>query len=226
MRLHEIIDFKPRDTKKSQNDYINRIAQKTPSKLLGVGAFSTVKHFDSPKRLNQVRKFGIPGEIEDDTGDTKLLAEIHEDAYLSYVKMVYDFEMQGIYNPYFPRIHKLKVRRNDEGGLFYDIDMEKLKPYNIFEYNDELLQSIKEHMVDLSKVDDHIKFSPIDRCLRRYLRDSEYDMIVDDNLKFALEKINELRFSNKRFRLDMHEGNIMWRITGTMPQLVITDPLA
>jgi len=37
--------------------------------------------------------------------------------------------------------------------------------------------------------------------------------------------IYELRDKTPRCFIDLHEHNVMWRMTGLMPQLVLTDPL-
>ena len=52
-------------------------------------------------------------------------------------------------------------------------------------------------------------------------------IIRDQNLDDALEKIREI-ISNSNGLLgdDVSYQNMMWRITGNMPQLVITDQIA
>lgn len=55
--------------------------------------------------------------------------------------------------------------------------------------------------------------------------DDPMDHIRDADLAQAIQLIQTIRKQTKFF-LDLHERNMMWRITGNMPQLVITDPLA
>jgi hypothetical protein len=50
------------------------------------------------------------------------------------------------------------------------------------------------------------------------------DTPLGHKLRQAIEFIKLVQHG-KENGMDAHEGNLMWRITGTMPQLVITDPL-
>jgi hypothetical protein len=55
----------------------------------------------------------------------------------------------------------------------------------------------------------------------------KYGNIKDPELREALDFISKVQSEGKRkFTMDLHSGNIMWRITGNRPQLVIMDPLA
>jgi hypothetical protein len=53
----------------------------------------------------------------------------------------------------------------------------------------------------------------------------DVNIIRDTDLAEAIAYIQKLVKANPSLLIDLHDGNVMWRITGNMPQLVITDPL-
>lgn len=52
------------------------------------------------------------------------------------------------------------------------------------------------------------------------------ELVADENLKAALATIRQVLNMNRDFVTDFLPGNIMWRITGNIPHLVLSDPLA
>lgn len=228
MRLYEVISFLPKTTTKSYDDRIKRKSNVPSSRVLGRGHFSTVQNVDSPKRLNQVSKTGRAGRVG--LSAPRPIDILEKDGYLSYIKMVNEFEEEGRYNPYFPRIHKLKLYRTPTGNLEYDADIEKLYPLNASKIttNEPLMNSIYHDMFEVEREpEESITGSTIARQLD-LISQGEFGNVKslkDDNLHDALELIDIVR-TNNGLTWDLGAQNFMWRITGTRPQLVFTDPLA
>ena len=220
MKLYELFSFDPKNTNRGLDSHNNKSFW-TDYDNIGGSTFSNVKKFNSPKRLNQVKKTGraanfIGGKLTDTNQET--------DGYLSYIKMV----SKNPNNPYFPKVHKLQVKKGPDGKIYYDADLEKLLPYNTPKIidNDDLMNSLKEYMFNFSEsLNNDLEYYEIDRLIKYSLINPQ--IIKDQNLDYALEKIREIiSNSNGLVHNDLSSANMMWRITGNMPQLVITDPIA
>ena len=222
MRLFEVIDFSPRNSMSNKTDYLDRLQNMTSSELKGRGHFGVVTQNPGPKRINQVRKVGTAGRVGRVRPEP--VARPEEDGYLSYLKMVYEFTKEGGDNPYFPRVQELKIRR-DRRELSYSVDLDKLVPYNNrLIYNQELITSIKEHMFDVED-DWLLKEIGLSALVTMACDGSNRKIIKDPDLLKAIQMIDEVARKG-RFIWDMGSQNMMWRITGNKPQLVLTDPLA
>lgn len=222
MKLYELFDNEINKTTRPYQSTVNKIA--SVSEPSGKGHFAKVYKTDSPKRLNQVTKVGKAGSIgyKAPVGTH----DINNDGYLSYINMVREFQEAGGYNPFFPVVKKLKIYKEKE-GLYYIADIEKLYPLKTSKIidNKELMSSLKEQWFNTEEFE-WMEDANIGSVFL-YVFDLPYpdDAIKDQNLKSALKMIDKLRKQGD-FSVDMGSENIMWRITGTMPQLVITDPLA
>lgn len=217
MRLYELIDFEPKKSKQTRWSQDYKTASGTKSKELGQGSFGTAYDIDSPKRLNQVTKVGQGGNLRDAGVDN-----IAEDGYLMYLKCVYDYEQAGNSNPYFPRIHDLKIRKNEhDGAISYRANIEKLYEYETekIEGNEDLMLAMYDHM--FHRTDDH---PDIIHALNM-VRYGKHNIIKDPELKEAIIIIDGI-IEKGNFSCDLYPQNLMWRITGTMPHLVFTDPIA
>lgn len=209
MKIFEVIDFEPRKTTQSVSNNIR------PSKINNInlndtnaGSYSSVYMPSSQKRLNQIIKISKKHKFDN--------------AYVLYLKMIDDFNKNGGNNPYFPVIHDLKIYHDDKDNLQFNVKMERLFRFqNLKIYdNEDLINSLKEMM-----------FGSTDESIHTYLVEYLYSegtegFIKDKKLKQALDMIIRLKINNDEINYDLHKGNLMWRITGNMPQLVITDPLA
>jgi hypothetical protein len=217
MRLFELINFEPKNTKRDYKTHANRISDTTKSKYQGSGHFAKVSHHDTPKRQNQVRKSGVAGMIGLD--HPRRVTDPAEDGYLCYIKMVVE---SGNKNPYFPRIHNVKTFRAPDGTIYYDVDLEKLYPYETEEIsgNEDLISSLRDRMF----IDDE---NTKDDGISSLILNSDYDVshIKDPKLKEAIIKIQAVAKEGDH-SWDLGPSNMMWRITGNMPQLVFTDPIA
>jgi hypothetical protein len=222
MRLYELIDFTPKRSNIDKLAYSDRVGKGSgdPEE----GHFAQVTQHNSPKRLNQVNKVGTAGKIGDKNPDPR--SEVQEDGYLSYLKMVQEDDSQ---NPFFPRIHDLKIRKDPTtGNLTYNVKMEKLYSFNDIYDNPEMLAAMREHLFG-----DDGSESEENEILQDYTLgqlivtacDGQQDLIKDPQFLEAVKKIDAV-VNRYHHNWDMHSGNMMWRMTGTMPQLVITDPIA
>lgn len=220
MKLYELFSLDPKNTNRDLDSHNNKSFW-TDHDNIGQGAFSKVKKFNSPKRLNQVKKTGRAANF---TGGKLTDTNQETDGYLSYIKMV----SKNPNNPYFPKVHKLQVKKGPDGKIYYDADLEKLLPYNTPKIIDnyDLMNSLKEYMFDFSKsINSMLEEYSLADLMSYSLNNPQ--IIRDQNLDDALEKIREI-ISNSNGLLgdDVSYQNMMWRITGNMPQLVITDPIA
>jgi hypothetical protein len=240
MHLYEVIDFRPKPSRYDHADYVHKIQTKAGAKQIGSddNTFGKAYKIDSPKRLNQITKAARVGSFQKEPKD---ITGPDDDGYLSYLKKVQKLEKEGYHNPYFPRIHDLKVWQS--GGEFhYRVNMEKLLPFDTEKLmgNKGLIESIWERMFTIS-IQDAIERWPylennpsnkspgkrIERMFRQAFGNGETSLIKDPELKDALNVINKMADSSgNHFNHDLHDGNFMWRMTGTMPQLVILDPLS
>lgn len=224
MRLFELIDYEIKDTDRSYKNTKDKVV--SVSDPLGSGHFSKVYKHDSPKRLNQVTKVGKAGSVG--IGSPKRTDDLTKDGYLSYITMVNEFQKSGGQNPFFPNINKLKIYRDDE-GLHYTINLEKLydiKTPKIFN-NHELMNSMKEELLNVEEFK-WMEDINLASCFLYVTDMPTRDMIdaaKDESLKEALKLIDDVKRKHG-LEWDLGPQNVMWRMTGTRPQVVITDPLA
>jgi hypothetical protein len=150
-----------------------------------------------------------------------------DDGFQFYVRGILQYnKSKGQLNPYFPNFYRVnEFKAKDSEASVMHLKMERLN-----EIDDLNIEDLKEMMVkmfgDSDVAGDAHKTTYVDDivdrieeyCLGRNLK------IVDFRLEEALELIKEL-VDKHDLRLDIHEGNVMWRRSPQGPQLVITDPL-
>jgi len=227
MRLYELIDFTPRITSKPSVRRAGAVSKLNNYDFKGAGSFGSTYAVPSHKRLNQITKVGRAGYVDKDSFRIRHASDPIQDGYLAYINEIYKLEQDGEKNPYFPVIHDLKIFKDDDGRLSYNLNMERLHDFTkpSIVSNTDLLQSLAENM--FVQVPDMIGFDAdyIIKTIREAAKNNRYDNIADRQLRKALRLIHRIHVNAGRV-IDLHSGNVMWRITGTMPQLVITDPLA
>lgn len=214
MRLDEISsdDFIPKDSIFGKYKRIGRLKKIPGTQDPSGGRHSRILDVPGTKRLNQVVKVASTGPIQ----TMKDAKDISEDGYLSYIKAVYDYEQKGGQNPYFPRIHNLKIYKNN-GKISYRANIEKLIKYA--DLNDKLtLMSLSEHMF-------FVVTPQIAVVIELAIETGIYNNIKDEKLIEAIKMIRKIIDSYEPFYNDATSYNLMWRITGNMPQLVILDPI-
>lgn len=227
MRLYELINFSPIRSSHTDFDQKNKVRNYTKSDVVGVGAFSAAYDTHSNKRLNQVTKIGKAGNF-DGGGHVKSVSDISKDGFLSYIRAVHEYNERGKYNPYFPVIHNLKIRKDEADRLTYSADMERLHEYESKKImgNYDLMISLYDRMFK-KPWDPKWAFDYMPREILSQLSSGlRSNNIADPKLLDALYLIRNIIKTGLNFNLDLHSGNLMWRITGNMPQLVILDPIA
>ena len=131
-------------------------------------------------------------------------------------------------NPYFPRVVQAPSNHRE---AFPTYQIEPLKDFywKPIANNPVLCDAVYERIYGPRDEADDDAFTMLDRHLAEDMDNCIYSGIItkrfkDTSLVEALTIIHQLA---RRYRLsgDVHTGNIMWRLTSTMPQLVITDPL-
>jgi hypothetical protein len=117
-------------------------------------------------------------------------------------------------NPFFPRIYKAKIYKDEENLYALRVEMEKL----ISLYDPKMIDTAPHIFRQLG-----LSFGSHDRNdwnNPAYVKD-----VIEstNNPKFA-EALRILSPYFQKFSSDLHKKNMMVRLTGSGPQLVITDP--
>lgn len=126
-------------------------------------------------------------------------------------------------NPFLPRVHATPA---GDGGIA-TYQMERLVAFQSRKIikNEPLIESLWEQYftIPFSNHDDIA--SEITNNLDDIVcYDQNTEIIRDPALREALLMIAKLARTHN-LSADIHSENVMWRMTGNMPQLVITDPL-
>lgn len=181
--------------------------QKDPKhKYVGSGSSAYVGRTDDPHELDTVQR----------------LASEQDGTSLFYQWLLDNPEQAS--NPYFPRVKSNKTAN----GVTYTV-VERLVPLlNERLMSEPLMQAQWEHMFSSPlRSTDPVEIATdiaedIDFALgRRGIKQRE--AIADPQLA---EAIQILMTDARTGYPDIHDGNLMWRITGNKPQLVFTDPFA
>ena len=222
MKLYELIDFEPKPSKHDVKDTKNKIANKTNSKFIGAGAFGAAYDTQSNKRLNQITKIGRTGAIM----KGKPANKVEQDGWLAYMHAVHKAQQQGDRNPYFPLMDDLRIRKDATGELTYSANLHKLIPLDTEKLtsNIDLMKSVYERMFGQECPYNHWDSIKSDIIVNLQLSKN----LADPDLKRAMNMIDSIvdKSGENDLIKDLHSGNIMWRMTGTMLHLVIVDPIA
>jgi hypothetical protein len=226
MKLYELIDFEPKQSKHGAHDAKNKITTKTNAKFIGAGAFGAAYDTQSNKRLNQITKVGRTGGIM--TG--KHAQRVEQDGWLAYMHAVHNAQQHGKNNPYFPLMDDLRIRKDAKGELTYSANLHKLIPLDTAKLtsNIELMKSVYERMFGTECP--YNEWDLIRESMINNLQSS--NNLADPALKTVMNMIDSIidrsggGNSDSELIKDIHKGNVMWRMTGTMLQLVIVDPIA
>lgn len=184
--------------------------------FVGGGAYASVFK-KSPGTVMRIGKYDPKGS---------------SDAHMNFISHILENNLISN-NPYFPRIYKalivrvpVKPNQYDESKKLqyqyvYVTEMEKLVPFS--KLDEQQLEAIADRIFD-TKMADYLKNKQdlvidIPETLHILLSKNKLQDIKDPKLKQALEHIDETYGA-----LDIHEENIMVRLTNIGPQLVLTDP--
>ncbi|HEY6437964.1 MAG TPA: hypothetical protein VIY47_15345 [Ignavibacteriaceae bacterium] len=176
------------------------------------GGYATVFSHDLPKRLNQVRK--MPNKEE---------PSFENDPYILYVKSILKLKENGYKNSYFPRIIKFKEVKDRNSQNSYIVDIETLHHEDTFD--NEVINSIKKKIFHNTERIGKIT-NPDMAALIVDAYEKNPENIKDTEFLQALNIIHRIdnNFSETMFDIS-GQFNHMYRISGTMPQLVLSDPL-
>lgn len=190
---------------------------------------------DMPQRFQKVGS-GIGAGIMDSEvyvdkqHPNRILKSVHirnlDDPYYRYIRMIEQHQN----NPFFPRIYGFKVVDHDDTEqhgeyaagphhILY-VFMEKLHPITVLEPD-----HIKQLLINLGI--NYIGKLTGDYSLRNLMKSDQYRTHVKKTSvqpKFV-EAMRLLEPMIKKFGQDLHIDNLMVRLTGVGPQIVITDPL-
>ena len=155
-----------------------------------------------------------------------------DDAYLHYVALVLKHQD----NPFFPRITNAKLLRlpelHSDDSYWLAVQMEKLVPLGQGNMKDSAVKILNSLGLDDDQFDKanwtqaNGNFT-YDAVLRSFF-DSKHnrEMLAsrtsNPQFKEALELMEPLF---RKHRSDVHDSNVMMRLTGYGPQLVFSDPL-
>lgn len=228
MRLYELIDFAARPSKQSFTGYKSRIKRNTTSSLGGRGSFGSAYDIESPKRQNEITKLGQAGRLD-------MFSKIEhtsaaEDGYIVWLKAAHTLAEKGNRNPYFPVINNLIIRQSPTKKEYYRVDLEKLVSYTSEKIitNYDLMRSIYEYMFHKTPDDTtepEYMYDMIQFRLKNAIYHNDISGIKDKNLSDIVGITHHLLTKHK-FTLDLHKGNLMWRVTNNRPHMVILDPFA
>lgn len=148
-----------------------------------------------------------------------------------YLRYLYDNpELQS--NPFFPKI-KQAIRPNSDVPSYvieqlYDV-VDSPIGFNMLHTLIKKYFTTHQTLAKYEMSDYYFVTSIFAEIIEDSIKFNDYKEIKDPQLKQACQIINKLYVDLLRkdpdTRVDIHTGNIMWRITKFGPQLVITDPL-
>lgn len=128
-------------------------------------------------------------------------------AYLHYLKAVSSHKN----NPFFPKVKSIRVfKTKDKYGddeIYMAVEMERLAPLK------EQQSNAADMIDDIVCYKDQLSVMSLFVACKKTMA----------NLKQVHDVITPFRHIRSRFRVDIHDGNVMVRKNG---QLVLTDPLA
>jgi len=240
------IDFTPRltkgdafgqDTDIDDDGYTDMWKQK--KKLFPDGVPGSGQEYKQQKGVNRLGK-GIAAYAVSKTSkphDVRRLTfaatSIRRDPYLNFLKMA----IQNQDNIHFPKIYSLKIFKRPEKYLipyFYYVELERLVEnshlnwgqwqflYNKYlgiKIRDVTRGSFKEPITSKSEAASYFA-DQVRECIEGI------NQTTDKDFTEILKKLGKTYISLKEFAiyLDIHSGNIMFRITPTGVIPVITDP--
>jgi hypothetical protein len=226
MKLHEVLDTDRWDEEGPNAPYLKRKgpvsvknaaeklrASEPDHEYVGSGVAAYVGRQNNPHQMDRVTRLGPK-----------------KDGAGFYLKAVHQAGLHN--NPYLPRL----LARPKVSGNVQTAVIERLLPFNTPKIagNRELMMSLWDNWFKyqppghLLNATDKVFAREIGDSVSMILNDAvsrgQYASIKDDDLIAALQFIQQLMEQHK-LEEDIHSENIMWRMTGNMPQMVITDPL-
>lgn len=189
---------------------IKRQQRRDSHKFVNAGSNAYVSKIDTPHDMDRVSRT---------SSDT--------DGGTVYLKYVYNHpELSN--NPFFP-----KVLGNNTTGSVVTYQIERLVEAEVLSDNEYLMESLWNLYFTVPyPPKDHYKsrVDQISSVIADVAKKYKLDIVIKNKqLLSAIKVIQSISVQrnghDKLNDIDIHTDNIMWRMVGTMPQLVITDPL-
>lgn len=209
MLLNELVDLETiQKSKHSLNPstYPRKKAGGEKAEEIGAGASGIAYRGEEPNTVNKTSYHAAP-----------------DDGYIQFVKAIQKHQN----NPFFPRIYNAEI--NKEGDMYaLTMDMEKLVPLKSPKMIKTAPHIFSSLGLDWAKYGDLSDEKEAEWTYNRELWDNEKTVKTmqtnTTNPQFA-EAIQVIVPLMKKFGSDLHLANFMVRLTGSGPQLVITDPV-
>lgn len=196
---------------------VNMDMREPTAKPLGKG--TNAKVYDHPKDPHMVNRV------------TKAYNNAsHEKSYDTFIEAMLD-DPDAKTNIHFPRVYGVRKFKSREGKVRARYETERLVPMQSVEL--EVLKAAIDSVYEL----DYEKY-PVENVsklgvtfamqMQTAITYDAYDSITSDELVRALKfvkKVRETIAPNSYGGFDLHDENIMLRLTPTGPQIVFSDPL-
>lgn len=208
--------------------------------------FSDVEFADnSPDTLSNLPKSGADAVVIPHSTDPHMVIKKEKyyrdpkvNPYYQYVKIIQDAQLSQK-NPYLPKVGILNAKANPELPTEIEItyEIEKLfDPTDLYGHLDlKILKALGDQMFnDFNNllVNYRLKNLGLNRwemlagLIQYVAEDEQWEYVKDPLLIKALQTIRLVKDRTHRSTWDINSRNIMLRLTGKGPQVVITDPLA
>jgi len=237
MKLKELIQHKNVTTKRDNRKFHYDNPQYNDDDLsqelnydhgdgrLGTGEFAIVyPDKDDPHMVN--RRGRIPGNEK----RSKHSPDMLKDSFISYAKWVVRNKLWNE-NIHFPRIY---VTEYDEANDIFDYKIEKLVDYRslnrkmllnvMYKYFTDDIMSDATTVTDLKKLKTNQLMYQMCYILDEVIYEGTKGTVKDEEFKRGFDILLK-GIKDNDWEWDGHRTNVMFRITGTGPQLVFTDPV-
>lgn len=184
---------------------VNKARQQPNHKYVGSGAGAYVGRKEDPHEMDNIERIS-----DEEDGTALYLKTIAETPELAK-------------NPFFPRVRQQRT----ENGVTTAI-VERLVPFTSDKMNSiPMLQAVWEDLFNAELPPDDELYEELTKRIEYTLRKNRIGQEIRDDIKNPqFKQAIEWLHTNRLGTADLHDGNIMWRITGNRPQLVITDPFS
>lgn len=205
---------------------------------LGSGAYGTA--------------FAVPGDLETVTKVAQLSQDDWAgDGYYAYVETLRKLSRAAKSNPYLPQIFKARRYEAANGKPYLEVSMEKLTPFKAL--TADQARAVLEKLAQQHYPNNYLKGlykgwkNALASVLVRYFyeKGTPSSVVIGNHYRFGAEgpyseggqefKLADPQFHaaakmikilGAQFSMDIHKGNIMFRMTPTGPQIVFSDPLS
>lgn len=180
------------------------------------------------------KTYTVPGDVEKVVKYSRLQGRSwDDDGYYRYVTGLRDAKRVSRNNPFLPQIYSVKRLKSPRGIPYLETVMEKLYSFDSLsddQAKDVLEKLAGEHLSTEIKPFGNWKKTLVD-VVKQFVVFPDNEVEVEDktfyinNKEFINAVVILLKYSAD-FKPDIHGGNLMFRMTPTGPQLVLSDPLS